>query len=80
MPLPSNASASAAVRVAALALGLFVPPVADAIDGIAEMGTSLVPASIAHVGLVSPAAAQAALTSSQSDALDAYNNALSRFD
>src|SRR5262249_44167183 len=68
----------AAARAAALVL--FLPPVSGAIDGIAAMGTSPASGGIAHVGLVSPAAAQpAALTPSQSEALNAYNSALSRF-
>jgi hypothetical protein len=63
-----------------LAVGLFLPPVSDTVDGIAEMGASLAPAVIGPVGITSPAAAQpAALTPSQSDALNAYSNALSRF-
>jgi hypothetical protein len=78
--LPSFPSASAAARAAALALGLFLAPVCDAVDGIAETGAPLVAVVIGHVGLVSPAAAQpAALAPSQSDTLNAYNNALSRF-
>jgi hypothetical protein len=79
--LPSFASASAAaLRAAVLAVGLFLPPVSDTVDGIAEMGASLAPAVIGPVGITSPAAAQpAALTPSQSDALNAYSNALSRF-
>jgi len=71
--------APATARAAALALGLlFSPPVSDAIDAIA--GTSLVPANIGQLGFVSPAQGQpAALTKSQADALDAYNNAVRNF-
>jgi len=77
-PLPR---ALATARAAALALGLlFSPPVSDAIDAIAGTVAAFVPANIGHLGFVSPARAQpAALTKSQSDALDAYNNAVRNF-
>jgi hypothetical protein len=73
--------APATARAAALALGLlFSPPVSDAIDAIAGTAASLVPANIGQLGFVSPANGQpAALTKSQSDALDAYNNAVRNF-
>ena len=59
---------------------LFSPPVSDAIDAIAGTVAALVPADIGHLGFISPAQGQpAALTKSQSDALDAYNNAVSDF-
>ena len=63
----------------ALALWLsFMPPVGDAVDTIAD--TALVPAKLGNMRLISPAAGQpAALTQSQSDALNAYNTALSQF-
>src|SRR6266496_1459479 len=68
-----------ALRAPALALWLlFTPPVCDAIDTIFNTPTWLRPANIG--GFISPAQAQrAALAKSQSDALDAYNNALSQF-
>ena len=74
-------AAPAMTRAAALALGLlFSPPVSDAIDAIAGTFASLVPANIGHLGFVSPAQGQpAALSKSQSDALDAYNNAVRNF-
>jgi hypothetical protein len=63
----------------ALALCLsFMPPVGDAVDTIAD--TALVSAKLGNMRLISPAAGQpAALTQSQSDALNAYNTALSQF-
>ena len=75
------AAALATARAAALALALlFSPPVSDAIDAIAGTFASLAPANIGQLGFVSPANGQpAALTQSQSDALDAYNNAVRNF-
>ena len=69
------------MRVAALAFGLFVAlPVSSAIDTIANAVTSLVPVNVGHLGFISPAQGQpAALTKSQSDALDAYNKAVNDF-
>ena len=72
----------AATRAAALALGLlfFAPPVSDAINTVASTVTSLVLADISNFGLVSPAQGQpAALTKSQSEALNTYNNAVDAF-
>ncbi len=71
----------AAARTAALALGLLLPsPVSIAIDAIAHTVAALVSADIGHVGFISPAMAQpGTLTKQQSDALAAYNNALSSF-
>jgi hypothetical protein len=55
-----------------------MPPICAAIDAIVNTVAWLLSADIG--GFVSPARAQrAALTKSQSDALDAYNNALSQF-
>ncbi len=73
--------APATARAAALALGLlFSPPVSDAIDAIAGTFASLVPANIGQLGFQSSAQGQpAALTKSQADALDAYNNAVRNF-
>jgi hypothetical protein len=70
-----------AATTATLALGLcFVPPVSIAIDAIITTAASLVPAVIGNLGLMSPAMGQpGALTKRQSDALDAYNDALSHF-
>jgi len=71
----------AAAPRAALAVGLFLaPPVAIAIDAIANTVASLVSADIGHLGFVSPAIGQTGtLTKAQSDALAAYNNALNSF-
>ena len=73
--------ALAAARTPALALWLLLtPPVSDAIDTIADTVTALVPANIGNLSFISPAEGQpAALTASQSDALDTYNNAVSQF-
>lgn len=73
--------ALAATRAPALALWLlFMPPASDAIDRIADMAASLVPAEIGDVGFISPAQGQpAALTKAQSDALAAYDAAVSQF-
>jgi hypothetical protein len=70
-----------AMRAPALALCLFfTPPVSDAIDRITNTVTSLVPASLGELRIISSAEGQpAALTRSQSDALDKYNNAMSEF-
>lgn len=69
------------MRAPALALLLFfMPPASDAIDTISNMVTPLMPANIGNLGFISPAAGQsAALTKSQSDALDAYNDAVGQF-
>jgi hypothetical protein len=68
-----------ALRAPALALWLlFMPPVCAAMDAIVNTLAWLVPANIGS--FISSAQAQrAALTKSQSDALDAYNNALTQF-
>jgi hypothetical protein len=77
----AGAVTPAVTRAAVLALALLLlPPVSGAIDAIAGTVAALVPANIGHLGFVSPARAQpAALTKSQSDALDAYNNAVRSF-
>jgi hypothetical protein len=77
--LPSAARAT--TRAAALALGLFLtPPVSNAIEAIAHAVAPHVAASIGNLGFISPAqGGPAALTTSQSDALAAYNNALDHF-
>jgi hypothetical protein len=66
---------------AALALGLFfAPAVSIAIDAIAGGVASLVSAEIGNPGFISAAMAQTGtLTKKQSDALNAYNNAVSGF-
>jgi hypothetical protein len=70
-----------AVATAALALGLFfMPPASIAIDAITNTLASLASAAIGVLSLVSPAMGQpGALTKKQSDALDAYNNAVNAF-
>ncbi len=73
--------ALASTRAPALALWLvFAPPVSDAIATMTDAVRSLTPVKIGHLAFISPAAGQpAALATSQSDALTAYNNAVSRF-
>jgi hypothetical protein len=75
----TGALATAAAAALALAF-LFMPPVSNAIDTIANTLTSLVTANMGNPGFISPAQAQqAALTNAQSDALNTYNNAVSQF-
>jgi hypothetical protein len=76
-----SSGALATTRAATLALGLFVtPPASNAIATITNTVTSLVPANIGNLSFISPAQGQpAALTKSQSDALNAYNNAVNDF-
>jgi len=70
--------ALAATRAPALALWLFVPP--PVCDTISNTIMSLVPADIGNLNFISPAEGQrAALTTSQSDALNSYNDAVSQF-
>jgi hypothetical protein len=75
--VPSRVTAPAAT----LALVFFcTPPTSNAIDTIINTVTSLVPANIGDLSFVSLARGQpAALTKSQSDALNKYNNALNDF-
>jgi hypothetical protein len=70
-----------AAPTAALALGLFfTPPASIAIDAIIDTVASLGSAAIGVLGLASPAMGQpGALTKKQSDALNAYNNAVNAF-
>ncbi len=70
----------ATARAAALAFALlFTPPVSNAIDTTANVA-SLIPVNIGNLGFISPAQGQpAALTKSQSDALDSYNKAVNDF-
>jgi hypothetical protein len=76
-----TSGALAATRTAALAFALFFAlPVSNRIDTITNMVTSLAPANIGDLSLISPAQAQpAAPTKSQSDALSAYNKAADDF-
>src|ERR1700694_5208682 len=71
-----------AVPTAALALGLFfTPPVSIAIDTTINTVASLVSAAIGNLSFMSPAMGQpGALTKKQSDALNAYNNAVNDFE
>ena len=71
-----------AAPAATLALGLFLtPPVSIAIDAIIGTAASLVSPAIGNLGFISPAMGQPdALTKKQSDALDAYNHAVSDFE
>jgi len=68
-------------RAAALALGfIFAPPVPDAIDAITSAITPLVSADIGKMRFISPARSQSAVPmKSQSNALSAYNKAVSDF-
>ena len=69
-----------AAPTTALALGLFfTPPVSIAIDAIIDTVASR-PAAIGDLSFMSPAMGEpAALTKKQSDALNAYNNAVNNF-
>jgi hypothetical protein len=71
----------AAAPMAALALGLlFTPPVSIAADAIVYTVASRVLAAIGDLGFISPAMAQPGkLSKKQSDALNAYNKAVSDF-
>jgi len=70
-----------AAPMATVALGLFfTPPVSIAIDAIISTVASLVSPAIGTVGLISPALGQPSTpTNKQSDALNAYNNAVNSF-
>jgi hypothetical protein len=70
------------VPTTALALGLFfVPPVSIAIDAIVDTVASLAPPTIGSFRFTSPAMGQpVALTSAQSEALNAYNDAVKNFE
>jgi hypothetical protein len=76
-----NSRAVATTRAATLAFGLFLaPPASDAIGTAANPVAWLVAAHVGHLGFISPAQGQpAALTQSQSDALNRYNTAVSQF-
>jgi hypothetical protein len=70
----------ATAPTAALALGLFLPPVSNAVDVIVGTFISAVSVDIGNPGFTSPVMAQpAALTKSQSDALKTYDNAVNDF-
>ncbi len=71
----------ATMRAAALAAGFFfMPPVSNAIDTISDTVMSLIAANIGDFSFISPAQGQpAALTKSQSDALNTYNKAVTDF-
>src|SRR5215467_13698182 len=75
------ARARAATRAPALALLLFfTPPACDAIDALANAVAFLLPAKFSTVSFMSRAEGQpAGFTKSQSDALNAYNNAVNQF-
>jgi len=71
-----------AAPAAALVLGLlFTPPVSIAVDPIIDSVALRVPAAIGNLSVVSPAMGKpATVTKKQSDALNAYNNAVSNFE
>jgi hypothetical protein len=73
--------APAIARAAVVAIGLFFAlPVSNAIHTITSTVTSLVPADMGGLSFISPAQGQpAALTLSQSNALNAYNKAVNDF-
>ncbi len=73
---------TAAPPIAALALGLlFTPPASIAIDATIGTAAPLVVAAIGNLGFISPAISEpASLTKKQSDALNAYNNAVRNFE
>jgi hypothetical protein len=70
------------VLTSALVLGLlFAPPVSIAIDAIMGTVAALVSPTIGNFGFTSPAMGQpGALTGAQSDALNAYNDAVKNFE
>jgi len=76
-----NRSDSAAPTVV-LTLGLFfAPPVSIAIDAIIDSVAALVSPTIGNLSFTSPAMGQpGALTKQQSDALNAYNDAVKNFE
>jgi hypothetical protein len=71
-----------AVPTSALVLGLFfAPPVSIAIDAIIGTVAALVSPTTGNFGVTSPAMGQpGVLTSAQSDALNAYNDAVKSFE
>jgi hypothetical protein len=70
----------AAMRSAALAFGLFTLSVSNPIGAIISTVTSSIPANIGDLSFISPAQGQpAALTKSQSDALNTYKKAVNDF-
>src|SRR5260370_23355586 len=72
----------AAAPAAALALGVCcTPPVLIATDAVINTVASLVSAAIGNLSFMSPAMGQpGALTKKQSDALNAYNDAVNDFE
>jgi hypothetical protein len=69
-----------AAPTAALALGLFCTPPGSIAAGAIITAASLVSAAIGNLGFMSPAMGQpGALTKTQSDALNTYNNAVNDF-
>ncbi len=76
-----NRAGGAVTRAAALALGLiFTLPVCSAIDTVAHSVTRLLPFNMGSLSMIFHAQAQpAALTQSQSEALNRYNAALNAF-
>jgi hypothetical protein len=67
-------------RAAVVAVSVFFLPVSHAIPTVIDTVMSLAPHNIGNLGFIFPAQGQpAALTQSQSDVLDRYNNALKDF-
>src|SRR5262249_41365233 len=77
----ATSGALATTRAAAFACGpLHTPPVSNTIHWITSMASPLVPANIGDLSFMSPAQVQpAALTTSQSDVLNAYDKAVNDF-
>src|SRR5262245_14463163 len=69
-----------AITAAAAALALFFTPVSDAIGPITSLVMPHTASALGNLGFISLAQAQpGALTQAQSDALNAYNHALTQF-
>jgi hypothetical protein len=77
----ATATALKTTRATGVALALlFAPPISNAIDTVTDTVSSFVPANIGQLRLIFHARGEpAAPTTSQSDALHAYNNAVSDF-
>jgi hypothetical protein len=69
-----------AITAAAAALALFfTPPISDAIRPITSLVMPHIASALGNLSFMSQARAQGALTQAQSDALNAYNHALTQF-
>src|SRR5262245_38257376 len=69
-----------AITAAAAALPLFfTPPISDAIRANTSLVMPHIASAVGNLSFMSQARAQGALTQAQSDALNAYNHALTQF-